>query len=163
VHKLYVSPSTSTLPWVLPTIVSALSTVSATHFKIGADLGGLLRPDKMVAYFPSRGLLDEAAASIADLLPGQCEPHGVPFTAQVRSDCTVSWGMDPLPGDPVAMAGHSWRSWVCTLAARALVAAREDSMQDHVEFALARLRLEGVDTTTWEPDDPDRAGQREAT
>jgi len=151
-YKLYISPRLSELPAVLPYILRTLNDLPVSHFKIGADVAGLLRPDRFVAYVPSWAALQESRTPLAEALSGRCQPDGVPFTVEVNGTPAISWGRDPRPGESAHSAGHSWRSWLCSLAARALVVARERPEEDPVIFALRRLRLEGIDTTTWQPE-----------
>ena len=149
--KLYVGLAFEELPDCLPELAEALSAGGATQFKIGTDLDGLLRPDKLVAYFPSKQTLSTAAQA---LLPGLSNRtvHAVPFSAEIAESGALSWGMDPANawfGDRV-----SWRQWICEKLAAALVAARSSTSAASVppwEFALERLRLEGVNTGTFMP------------
>jgi hypothetical protein len=78
----------------------------------------------------------------------------VPFTAAVTNDGLLSWAIDPPRGrgsgarDPV-----SWRSWITGRLAEHLVAGRGGGSDDAEpwQVALARVRLDGVDPTTWVP------------
>jgi hypothetical protein len=149
--KLYVGLAFEELPDRLPLIAEILAAGGATQFKIGTDLDGLLRPDKLVAYFPSKESLSDTAQA---LLPGFSNRtvHAVPFTAEIAESGALSWGMDPGKawfGDRL-----SWRQWMCEKLAAALVAARSSASNAAVapwEFALERLRLEGVNTATFMP------------
>jgi hypothetical protein len=162
-YKLYVSPAPAALSGGgFATIVAALAATGATHFKVGADAAGLLRPDKIVAYFPDFAALGEAAARLRERLDG-VPAHGVPFTAEIGGDGLLSWGVDPpaargLPGS----GAESWRLWLAQRLARAIVAARAAAAgakagqgggepAEPWRFAVERLRLEGIDTDTWTP------------
>jgi len=138
-YKLYVSPQPGALADVLPVVVDALAEARASAFKVGAGVEGLLRPDKCVAYFDGFERLAGAAERLRTRLDG-VEAHGVPFTAEITRDGLLSWGVDP-PG----RTHESWRLWVCTRLASALRSGRS------TRYALERLRLEGVDPTTWAP------------
>jgi hypothetical protein len=146
--KLYVSPRPEALAEGFGAILEALTTGRATLFKVGADAAGLLRPDKIVAYFPSFERLAEAAEVVARRLDG-APPHGVPFTSEIGGDGLVSWGVDPED----RAGGESWRLWLTNRLARALVSARAAAGEgiEPWRWALDRLRLEGVDTGTWTP------------
>jgi hypothetical protein len=148
-----VSPEPEALAGGFGRILEALAAARAPHFKIGKDALGLLRPDKIVAYFPGFDALARAAASIAGLLDGT-PAQGVPFTAPVAGDGLLSWGIDPPAEERSAWGGReSWRFWLTHRLARALLAGRSAG-EEGVEpwrFALERLRLEGVDTDTWTP------------
>jgi hypothetical protein len=121
-------------------------------FKVGADAAGLLRPDKMVAYFDNFEALAAVADSLADALAG-VSAHGVPFSAEITSDGLLSWGVDPPREErpPGWSGGQSWRLWVTNRLAGALLAARGQGVEEPWRFALERLRVEGVDVERWVP------------
>ncbi len=133
-YKLYVSPKVADLPGVfLATIETLTGAPGVKGLKIGRDLAGLTRPDKLVAYFLRLEDLQKAALQLADRVK-DAAAQGVPFTAEVAQDGMLSWAMDPPVG--------SWRLWVAARLATYLSAG-------DWRHALARLRLDGVDTTTW--------------
>ena len=159
-YKLYVSPVTERLGDDFGTILAALSAAGAPQFKVGADAAGLLRPDKIVAYFPSFERLAEAAAELAERLQG-VPGHGVPFTSEIAGAGLLSWGVDP-PARASRMpwqGRESWRLWLTHCLARALLDARTSQAaagtgQVAIEpwrFAIERLELDDVDTATWTP------------
>jgi hypothetical protein len=153
VYKLYVSPGCESIPDAFRVTVAVLSKLRAPSFKVGKDVCGLLRPDKIVAYFWGFEELQEAAGRLSDELGG-CSPHGVPFTAGITSDGLLSWGIDPPREQQTLpwLGGESWRLWVTNHLATALLAARAaDSEVEPWRYALERLRLEGVDTDSWTP------------
>jgi hypothetical protein len=151
--KLYVSPAVTVMPQVFP-VVLELASAHVGHFKIGSDASGLLRPDKMVLYFPNQERLLAVASELASLLKGTA-PHGVPFSAEISSDGLLSWGMDPPQGNRIVawQEPESWRLWVVRRLAAAMIAAQTDSRSSIApsEFALERLRHEGVDVDGWTP------------
>jgi hypothetical protein len=158
--KLYVSPAPEALPGCFAAVVEGLAAKrsgGAWQLKVGSDAAGLLRPDKMVAYFPSFESLAEAAGLLAPRLAG-IPAHGVPFTAEAGGDGLLSWGVDPPAAEsPLPGAGReSWRLWLTHRLARALLAARaaravHSTTVEPWQLALERLRLEGVSTETWTP------------
>jgi hypothetical protein len=153
--KLYVSPRAEALAESFPAVLAALTAARASQFKVGWDAGGLLRPDKIVSYFPSWERLAEAAGAVLERLEG-VPAQGVPFTAEVGGAGLVSWGVDPPAIERSALGGgrESWRVWVAQRLAWSLLTARragESSGLEPWRFALDRVRLEGVDTATWTP------------
>jgi hypothetical protein len=142
--KLYVSPAPEALEGAFGGIVEALARGRAARFKIGPDAAGLLRPDKIVAYFPSFERLGEAAGMITERLEG-IPAQGVPFTSEIAGDGLLSWGLDP------PAAGESWRFRLVHRLAAALLAARVAGAAEPWRAALERVRLEGVDVETWTP------------
>jgi hypothetical protein len=153
-YKLYVSPQPDALPDAFRAVLEVLDGSDAHSFKIGCDSIGLLRPDKFVLYFWDFDSLEQAARDIASRLSG-CPAHGVPFTAAIGDDGLLSWGRDPLPekGTLRWQGPESWRLWITNRLAVALVSARKSSpgILQPWQFALERLRLENVDTVTWNP------------
>ena len=154
-YKLYVSPDPSKLRAALPAVVETLTDARGVRgFKIGRDLYGIYRPDKVVAYFSRLDEVHAAAERLQRDLDGM-PAHGVPFTAEITRDGLLSWGIDPPP-DPRfagATARGSWRFWVADRLAEYLCAARvggEDATEPW-EFALDRLAVDGVDPHTWVP------------
>jgi len=152
--KLYVSPEPAALPDAFAALLESSASLGALAFKVGKDVRGLLRPDKMVLYFCSRDALAQGAERLRRELEG-CPAQGVPFTAAVTPNGLLSWGADPPRGaqTPLPHARASWRLWVTHRLARALLAARAapSVTVEPWQFALDRLRLEGVDTETWAP------------
>jgi hypothetical protein len=152
--KLYISPRTDRLPEFLPTILTVLSGCPVRHFKIGKGAQGLLRPDKMVAYFSSYEELIATAEQLKKDLGG-CPAQGVPFTAELGGDGLLSWGVDPpAEGQVLPWLGReSWRLWVTNRLAVALIATSMENTAnlEPWQFALRRLQLEGVDTRSWTP------------
>lgn len=153
-YKLYVSPQMHCLSDGFAATVETMAALRAPVFKVGRDQYGLLRPDKIICYFASEEKMLEAATRIDRDLTG-LSPHGVPFTAPVGESGLVSWGVDP-PLSARALPWHedsSWRLWVTNQLAIGLLAARGEDGVEPWRFALDRLRIKGVDTVTWEPDD----------
>lgn len=152
--KLYISPRTDRLHEFFPTILAVLSRCRVRHFKIGKGIQGLLRPDKMVAYFSSYDDLAETAEQLQEELGG-CPAQGVPFTADLGGDGLLSWGVDPpAEGQVLPWLGReSWRLWVTNRLAVALIATSSENTAklEPWQFALRRLQIEGVDTRSWTP------------
>jgi hypothetical protein len=153
--KLYVSPAPEALADSIGRILEALAAARAPQLKIGADAAGLLRPDKLVAYFPSFERLAAAAEALTERL-GDTPAHGVPFTSEIAAGGLLSWGVDPPAGSQWS-GGESWRLWLTHRLAVALLAGKSagkkagESGVEPWRFALERLRLEGVDTDSWTP------------
>ena len=151
-YKLYLSPLPAHLRDAFCAMLTAITAAGAFHFKIGNDVRGLLRPDKMVAYFGDRASLREAADHIAREISG-CPAQGVPFTSELDCGALLSWGSDPPSEEavPVWLRRQSWRLWICNRLGAALAVAKHhfcDSVPAW-RFALTRLQLEGVDPAKW--------------
>ncbi|HEX6100968.1 MAG TPA: hypothetical protein VF432_31915 [Thermoanaerobaculia bacterium] len=154
--KLYVSPRPEHVREAFHALVRVLAEIPGSQMKIGTDAAGLLRPDKMVAYFATRGDLDIAAKTLAGELRG-CAAHGVPFTAAVDEHGLLSWGADP-PDSERALSWldrESWRLWVVKSLAGALSIAKRSAHPPVApwQFAMERVRRLGVDVDTWMPAD----------
>ncbi len=153
-YKLYVSPQPERIRDAFEILVRVLSAFPRVQFKIGDSAAGLLRPDKLVAYFSTREDLDEAAAELRRELAG-CEAHGVPFTAALDDTGLLSWGIDP-PDDDRALqwlGQDSWRYWVVKRLGAAMAVAKlsRGGAVEPWQFAIARARRHGVDVVTWIP------------
>jgi hypothetical protein len=152
--KLYVSPDPASLPDAFAAIVSLSATLGAVGFKVGKNAHGLLRPDKLVIYYTRLDALAEGADRLRQELGG-CPAQGVPFSAAITTDGLLSWGIDPplAAQTPLPLMQESWRLWITNRLARALLAARASPVAEIEpwQFALDRMRLEGVDTETWAP------------
>lgn len=149
--KLYVSPAPEALADSFGAVLDALTAGRAAQFKIGSGAVGLLRPDKIVAYFPDFERLAKAAEAVAARLGG-VPAQGVPFTSGIDGGGLLSWGMDPPASERAAWGGReSWRLWLTHRLARALLAARGAEGLEPWRFALERVRLEGIDTGSWTP------------
>jgi hypothetical protein len=153
---VFISPAPRVAPEVFRLAVDVLAAHGAPSFKVGTGLHGLLRPDKMVAYFAHLPDMLECARTLAVALRG-FPAHGVPFSAVVDDDGLVSWGLDPW-NQPNPVAGQrreSWRESLTFRLARAMIIARHSPSEGVTPeaFALARIALDGVDPVTWEPRD----------
>jgi hypothetical protein len=153
-HKLYVSPALATVGETFATVVATLHETGPRPFKVGVDAAGIARPDKLVVYFGEMEELLTVASKLTERLRGVAA-HGVPFSAEIDLDGLLSWGMDP-PRSAQRFSWHereSWRLWVVRRLASALVAARGGGPEGMApwEFALTRLRREGVDVDRWIP------------
>lgn len=151
-YKLYVSPTVDALPDTLATAAPIFAEAHAFAFKVGASPRDVARPDKLVAYFDTRERALECGDMLAESLAGT-PAQGVPFSADAGGDGLMSWGIDP-PERPGWVADASWRRWVCRRLAHYLAAAMAAPTDDAspARFATERLRLDGVNTDTWEPD-----------
>jgi hypothetical protein len=152
--KLYVSPMPDAVPDALAASIAVAHDVGAFALKVGCEVTGLLRPDKIVVYLDEDDQVDSAAARLSLRLAGAVG-HGVPFTADAGSgEGLLSWGVDP-PASEQAFSWQqkeSWRLWLTNQLAVAVIAAqRSGTTREPWEYALARLELEGVDTETWTP------------
>ena len=153
--KLYVSPMPEDLLTQFTRIIDALGETEACAVKLGDTAYGLLRPDKLVAYFRNSESLQAGADRLSPSLAGMVA-HAVPFTASLRENGVLSWGVDPLTdGEGGFQRRQSWRGWITRYLARALIQARDtDSGEAPWLFARNRLSLAGIDPTTFAPPSP---------
>jgi hypothetical protein len=154
-YKLYVSPRPERIREAFEAVVRVLSEFPGTQFKIGPHASGLLRPDKLMVYFATRGQLDEAADALRRELGG-CEAHGVPFTAGLDDTGLLSWGIDPPENERALrwLGRESWRSWLAQRLGAAMAFAKSRPGPAAVEpwrFALERVRRQGIDVENWTP------------
>lgn len=151
--KLYLSP----IPEATPEACRALrATLGGRHgpfsMKVGRTVSGVLRPDRLVAYFTDRDRLRHTAARLRTTLGGMAA-QGVPFTASLGGDGLMSWGADFATGDalPDLALERSWRGWITVRLASGLSTALRSGGDDPVTFALDRIWLDGVNPGTWSP------------
>lgn len=154
-YKLYVSPRPERIREAFEAVARVLSDFPGTQFKIGDGASGILRPDKLVAYFATREELGEAADLLRRDLAG-CEAQGVPFSAGLEESGLLSWGVDPPDNDRALswLGQESWRFWVVKRLGAALSIAKSARSASAVEpwrFAIERARRHGVDVETWTP------------
>lgn len=142
--KLYVSPIPRALPDAFVRIVEVFVQAEVRSFKVGRGIEGLLRPDKIMAYFDERPQLDVVVARLMDRLHG-CPVQGVPFTADEGGDGLLSSGVDP----PWGGTASSWRAWVTARLAAGLIARRDRPPAAALAGTLSDLRSHGVDTARW--------------
>src|SRR6202158_1869254 len=153
-YKLYLSPTPDATRTAFETFVEVMTDVEGPCFKVGKGLEGLLRPDKIVAYFQDYEEVAKAAERLQKSIL-DCPAQGVPFTAAVGTDGLISWGMDPPVDDFVLpwQRPESWRVWITTRLAEALVqsSCMPSRTVESWEYAMRRISLAGVDPATWVP------------
>ncbi|MEO7069753.1 MAG: hypothetical protein ABI131_04590 [Nostocoides sp.] len=147
VHKIYVSPAMSDLAHALPVTFAVAADLGVPGWKVGADVAGIHRADKIVLYLPTEHEADEAASALVAALEHSV-PQGVPFTGQVGDTGVVSRGLDH--------DGTSWRAVVCRELAEALWSARvgagpDASAETVVDDAYDALAGSGYDVFSWRP------------
>ena len=153
--KLYVSPRPEHVRDAFAIVTRTLVAFPGVSFKIANGAAGMLRPDKLVAYFTSREDLNAAAEVLQRELAG-CAAQGVPFTASLEPSGLLSWGLDP-PDDAQALRWlhrTSWRLWLVQRLGAAMSIAKLARTAAAVEpwrFAIERVRRLGVDVDTWTP------------
>lgn len=152
--KIYVSPVPDALPDAFATVVRVLSELGAPHMKVGRDLAGILRPDKVVVHLHTREAMRRVMRALATALDGT-PAQGVPLSAAGPDPAGLfSWGIDPPRRDLdiVGRGIESWRGWLARqFAAHLASAGAADGGVERWEFARARLALDGVDTDRWLP------------
>nr|WSX76734.1 hypothetical protein OH826_24635 [Streptomyces sp. NBC_00899] len=161
-HKLYVSPQPGYLRDALEVAVAVFTAYDVPIFKVADDMYGVLRPDKLVAYFSSPPQLEAVAAELRKVTAG-LPAQGVPFTAACTDDGLLSWAVDPPPRATGHGGASSWRGWVVGRLAQAMVQAQTaGSPASVVDYALRRIWLDGVDVATWTPVERASAGEAES-
>ena len=154
-YKMYVNVDIVDLPATLTAVLRVATELGVPSFKIGADLFGLLRPDKLILYLDSLDRVAELAKRLSPALGG-ARVQGTPFSAAIDPAGLLSWGMDPPRHERLSTwQGTSWRRWITDRLAIALLAAKTAGSQRPKQkprcYAVQRLHLEGVDTRTWTP------------
>ena len=144
--KLYISPRPEALTDAFPIIAEQLVRFKVRSFKVGRGIEGLLRPDKIIAYFEGRAQMEEVAAALDASLLG-CPAQGTPFTAEAAGHGLLSWGVDPPLGNEAA----SWRAWITKQLAASLTAPQTGPGGDPVSAALREIARAGVDPDHWIP------------
>jgi hypothetical protein len=153
IFKLYISSTFPDLPRVLRQSLPVLSAANTFSFKIGNSLEGLLRPDKMVAYFLNMEDLKTTAKLLFDNLK-KISVQGVPFTSPLDHTGLLSFGVDPPTSEVLTeIEGASWRCKVTDQLSLAIIQAQEESlnMRESFDFIKAKLLLAGIDITNWTP------------
>jgi hypothetical protein len=146
-HKIYVSPQPCRLAEVLAIVAETCRALGVPAFKVGATPFGALRPDKLVIYPDGRVQLRRVAEELVRVLD-DVEVQGVPFAAPIDPRGLLSWAIDP--GDDPARRGASWRTTVAeSLASTIARSCGQASHEAIVEFALQRLRLDGIEPLGW--------------
>ncbi len=160
-YKLYLSPKPERFLETLQIAAEVFFHSRTMSFKTGNDVLGILRPDKIVAYYSSEEDLMEAAELLRGKIKG-IEPHGIPFTYQLDDCGLLSCGMDPPVGmNPIKwQETESWRLWVANKLAAGLIQAKNerDAELEPWQFALNKVEHEGVDVRTWKPTKMERIG-----
>jgi hypothetical protein len=145
-HKMYVSADLEHTSVAFCELVALLTDTAAPALKVARDLGYLVRPDKLIAYFDDPVEMRQVAARLGDRLSG-VTAQGVPFTSFLEPSGLLSWGMDP----PDEIESSSWRGWLCRELAHAMVTAETADPRGRIYAALEHVCQLGVDTRSWEP------------
>lgn len=151
--KLYFSPSWNATPDGLVEIAKSIHKTNALAIKFGRTIGEFLRPDKILLYFGSQWETDEACLNLASAFPDDIA-QGVPFAESVAKGGLFAKGLDPEDARPLTwLPSESWRSRITNRLAVSLLHARTTKLDGIVdwEFALMRVREEGINPETWRP------------
>jgi hypothetical protein len=150
-YKLYVSPVLTDLPEVFGFVRGTLRHSGALMAKIGRNLPGLLRPDKLMIYFSG---LAEALAYGRHLRVSLTteRAHGVPFTFQIGHTPLVSLGVDPPRNlQKYQAANRSWRIVVTRYLAWAILRTRQIDPDDPLPMIHDLMQQNGIDPSLWVP------------
>jgi hypothetical protein len=147
--KVYLCPK----PRDIHKVISAFAEVLGRNggvFKMAFPRASLVRPDKIVAYFPAFRGLQQALAAVADRLPRDASVQAVPFSAPVGGAPLLSWGVDPP--NLSARKSTSWRSWLTTQVAECVHGIPPGkSPVEALEHLKAALKLRDIDPVGWLP------------
>jgi hypothetical protein len=152
-YKLYISVTPSSSRTATTALLETLGRRDGPFScKLGQDMASVLRPDRLVAYFNAPASLRATAERLKHRLIGM-PAHGVPFTAPLEPTGVLSWGVDfAYTGELGShLRERSWRGWVTSRLATALVNADRSGAVDRVAFALDRVALDGVQIGSWTP------------
>lgn len=144
--KLYVSPRPEELPKAFPIIARQFVAYEVRSFKVGRGIEGLVRPDKIVAYFEDWRHMDDVAMALEQSLQS-CAAQGVPFTCEIGGHGLLSCGVDPQGGS----LGISWRAWITKQLSISLTMPPAIHNSDRVAATLADIRKAGIDPNRWIP------------
>jgi hypothetical protein len=153
-YKLYISPQAEFFFHTIGVVLRHLTAVrTAYRIKIGRDPYGVLRPDKIVAYFKTAEDLRRSSIVLRQKLAG-IPSHGAPFTTDISGDGLLSSGIDPPKiARHVHLERESWRLWITNQLATSLIAAQRGPKSDIQpwQYAVLRIQLDGVDAVSWSP------------
>ena len=144
-YKLYINPKPSHLTDTLCIVSETLKVFDVISFKVGKGSRGILRPDKLVAYFDSIEILMEAAKVLQKKLK-DVPAHPVPFTALYDEKGLITWGMDPKTEKDER---KSWRQWIIEKLTNSIVNTSEKNAK--YDTALTSLSIEGINPSTFRP------------
>jgi hypothetical protein len=149
--KLYVCPHAEEAAEGAVEVARAFVRTEAAAFKLGRGEFGLLRPDKLVAYFDDHAAALSAADLVTEALRGVAVQR-VPFTQDYDGTGLVAFGADPPHRDhALPWEATSWRRTVTDRLALALLAGHRAGDDEPWRHALVRARRAGIDTRTWAP------------
>lgn len=151
IYKLYISPYINDLPEVFVHFIPVISASAAFSFKVGSTIEGLLRPDKMVAYFDTREALLQTAGILETELSGY-PAQGVPFTTQLDTTGLLSYGVDPPQTDVLNLIEQgSWRTTITDHLALAILKSKKQQLHwpQAMGFIRAMLLTAGIDNYQW--------------
>lgn len=152
VFKVYLSPVPDGMAKVLHIALDLLPGSGAFHMKAPRTVQGILRPDKIIAYFTDRRDAEAFGRQVLEKSPS-VEAQGVPFTSAIDAGALASWGVEP-PASAQAFAWqerNSWRFWVALRIARAILNVRKAQAKDPVHSILSAVEVSGIDTRRWLP------------
>jgi hypothetical protein len=146
--KVYLCPKSQDIHKVIPTFAEVLGRNGGV-FKMAFPRDFLVRPDKIIAYFPTFQELQQGLSAMVGLTR-EARVQAVPFSAPVPKMPLLSWGVDP-PSRSMRKA-RSWRSWLTVQVAECVqgIPAAKTSIEalDHLKAA---LQLRDIDPVSWLP------------
>ena len=147
-YKLYISPKPNDVRHVFSIVANICCTMLVPAFKIGANLHGIIRPDKLVLYFSNYDALERVALRLREVLQG-IEVQGVPYTNPFDTNGLLSWAIEPVQTSFEPATTLSWRMHVASCIGRYLKLAYVQNLDFNILNILARIRLQGIDSNDW--------------
>ena len=147
-YKVYFSPLPQDLPDVFRMVRDAAAQSFAHSMKIGRNLSGILRADKLIVYFSEYPPALDFACKMSKTLTS-FHYQGTPFSFQVNPDNPlVSMGVDPPRkfGDL-----FSWRLYITNKLSLAMQGARRTKAKNPINYIHTYMRMIGVDSYNWRP------------
>ena len=147
-YKVYFSPLPRYLPDVFRIVRGEAANSEAFFMKVGRNLTGILRADKLIVYFARFDLAFDFARRMSETL-AHFESQATPFSFQVHPESSlVSMGVDP---PRILGERYSWRLYMTSKLSLAIQGARRTKAKDPRGYVNTYMGMLGIDTIDWRP------------